>query len=186
MRGVRCSAGALLCLAFLLLTTFIVCVCVCVCVRAHAWAADEGPMTEMLWSDPGPNMGLVPSKRGVGLSLPHSPSLSRAFLSPLSTSFLHISTHVGICAQAFLCALRLLLCALRLLGVSAAPPWCASCVVFGAGWQGLTGCLLAGVAFGADVTERFLKDNGLELLIRCVVLLRVSACIQMHVLCVCV
>jgi serine/threonine-protein phosphatase 5 len=45
-------------------------------------------MTEMLWSDPGPNAGLLPSKRGVG------------------------------------------------------------------------------VAFGQDVTERFLRDNDLELLIR--------------------
>ena len=45
-------------------------------------------MTEMLWSDPGPNAGLMPSKRGVG------------------------------------------------------------------------------VAFGQDVTERFLRDNGLDLLIR--------------------
>ena len=54
----------------------------------HQEPPDEGPMTEMLWSDPGPNAGLMPSKRGVG------------------------------------------------------------------------------VAFGQDVTERFLKDNGLDLLIR--------------------
>ena len=43
----------------------------------------------------------------------------------------------------------------------------------------MTDWLHAGVAFGADVTERFLKANGLELLIRCVrvcVALSVCAC----------
>ena len=58
-------------------------------IQRHQEPPDEGPMTEMLWSDPGPNLGLLPSKRGVG------------------------------------------------------------------------------VCFGADVTERFLKDNDLTLLIRC-------------------
>mmetsp|Transcript_27320 Transcript_27320/g.55833 ORF Transcript_27320/g.55833 Transcript_27320/m.55833 type:complete len:496 (+) Transcript_27320:210-1697(+) len=57
-------------------------------ISRHQEPPDEGPMTELLWSDPGPNRGREPSKRGVG------------------------------------------------------------------------------VAFGADVTERFLKANGLELLIR--------------------
>ncbi len=57
-------------------------------LERHQEPPDEGPMTEMLWSDPGPKAGLMPSKRGVG------------------------------------------------------------------------------VAFGQDVTERFLRDNDLELLIR--------------------
>ena len=57
-------------------------------IDRHREPPDEGPMTEMLWSDPGPSPGLLPSKRGVG------------------------------------------------------------------------------VAFGQDVTERFLRENGLELLIR--------------------
>jgi len=34
----------------------------------HQEPPDEGPMTEMLWSDPGPNKGLMPSKRGVGVA----------------------------------------------------------------------------------------------------------------------
>eukprot|EP00287_Rhodomonas_sp_CCMP768_P005404 CAMPEP_0196724084 /NCGR_PEP_ID=MMETSP1091-20130531/6096_1 /TAXON_ID=302021 /ORGANISM="Rhodomonas sp., Strain CCMP768" /LENGTH=498 /DNA_ID=CAMNT_0042066179 /DNA_START=60 /DNA_END=1556 /DNA_ORIENTATION=- len=57
-------------------------------IDRHMEPPDEGPMTELLWSDPGPNKGREPSKRGVG------------------------------------------------------------------------------VAFGADVTNRFLQANGLELLIR--------------------
>ena len=37
-------------------------------ISRHQEPPDEGPMTEMLWSDPGPNKGLMPSKRGVGVS----------------------------------------------------------------------------------------------------------------------
>jgi hypothetical protein len=99
-------------------------------------------MTEMLWSDPGPNQGLIPSKRGVGLPPAFLSSVSSLPLPPPSP-------RMQAAAQWQLCAHYDSL-------------W--SCLP---GFRGVTDWLLAGVAFGADVTERFLKANGLELLIRC-------------------
>lgn len=37
-------------------------------ISRHQEPPDEGPMTEMLWSDPGPAPGRHPSKRGVGVA----------------------------------------------------------------------------------------------------------------------
>mmetsp|Transcript_43168 Transcript_43168/g.115463 ORF Transcript_43168/g.115463 Transcript_43168/m.115463 type:complete len:503 (+) Transcript_43168:66-1574(+) len=47
-------------------------------IDRHMEPPDEGPMTELLWSDPGPLPGRQPSKRGVGVAF--GPDVAERFL----------------------------------------------------------------------------------------------------------
>ena len=70
---------------------------------------DEGPMTEMLWSDPQPMLGRAPSKRGVGVGF--GADVTRAFLQRNGLQLVVRShevkeegyevTHDGLCVTIF-------------------------------------------------------------------------------------